>query len=400
MSIKYAEELAHRFYYDTEPGLSVTKSNVSFKILARGIKLFYSYKTLIGVGLPITNKKTKNTETLYIVTTTRYSATTTNHQAELMRAAPFSVTLIKLPSLISAKDCLERAQWGDEEAVTKTLENTRDVLVGSLVHVLDDLPLTEKKNREDFLALYESLAQLSKYVKVQAPILRKYRNVVKELTEHCKAYAAKQKKKLEAKRKAADNAYLREFKFHFKDAIAVMKKWLNVFPESVVYKVLSDCPISEGLDNDIKAEVYDKTSYAHMNDVFYRLICGQRPHNRHKVLDYAVVATDPTAEFEDNKAWVRTSRYATLSLKHARVAMTTYKAGKLKEGMHIGPYTVGKITNTSIEIGCHTFSAKTVKELGWIINLSPEEIQNYYDDVCQRMVNIRNFYCQKKCKAK
>jgi hypothetical protein len=60
---------------------------------------------------------------------------------------------------------------------------------------------------------------------------------------------------------------------------------------------------------------------------------------------------------------VETSGGASVEVAHALTLLRAVNTGRVRVGMHIGPYTVDKITKNMLTIGCHTIDINEAREL-------------------------------------
>lgn len=60
---------------------------------------------------------------------------------------------------------------------------------------------------------------------------------------------------------------------------------------------------------------------------------------------------------------IQTSQGVTVSRETSRKAYQLFTAGKLTEGMHLGPYTVREITPDFVQIGCHKIAMQNIADI-------------------------------------
>lgn len=60
---------------------------------------------------------------------------------------------------------------------------------------------------------------------------------------------------------------------------------------------------------------------------------------------------------------IKTSQGVIMEIETARRAYSLFTAGKIQEGMHLGPYTIRKLAADFVQIGCHKLAMQNITEI-------------------------------------
>jgi len=89
--------------------------------------------------------------------------------------------------------------------------------------------------------------------------------------------------------------------------------------------------------------------------------------------------------------YVETSHGVSVELRHAQTAVSMYKKGKIKQGVHIDVFDVRNVSDDSITIGCHVIKKDEIDRVAdEILNAKVEKIPSLDELHSQIETNINN----------
>lgn len=262
--------------------------------------VFYSYATAIGRIF-----KTKDGARALVISYNNFSPTTARHICNLRFACPFD-EIVPVPAIRGG--CM-----------------TADEILTTIKTILSaERNFNRKEEREKFFNAFNALESLNalKGFKGIPVLLRKYQGIANQLNDKaaCRALSAKiveKRKKAEA-RAAAKRA-------------AILKKYRKL---TICEQARAAYDTKSPLDWDTKAALRDAL-------------------NPNRDLSFCWIDGD----------FVKTSQQVRVPLNDAARLLTLWKAGKLKHGMTIDRYTVLKVGDDFVKIGCHNLPVKNLEAL-------------------------------------
>lgn len=308
--MKLDRAIFHRFFYAVESESGRAKSNTSFD----GWK-FKSYRTTIGVKTP-----GKDGRPVLLIADSSFSSTTGGHISALSAACPYpSSHIIRVPF-----------GWGD---VWYKRENCIDDLLQRFIDRLSNWEVDHLKyaeSRRNFLRVYGNFSSFLELVAPKRPakaILQK----IEELAAIANETEDRKKRNelisgLTAKREAAAE----------KRKHAEFLKQFNDVPYLDLIRI--------AYWDRFRPEVPHETR-ATLRGIF-------NPDNS---LSYVV----PELSGED----VITTQGVSMDCRTVRALLKAWKAGKVKVGQHVGPYTIQEIKPGYVKIGCHKIPMQNIREL-------------------------------------
>ena len=314
--MKLDREIFHRFFYAVESESGRAKSNTSFD----GWE-FKSYRTTIGVKTP-----GKDGRPVLLIADRSFSRTTGEHISALRAACPYpSNHIIRVPFT-----------WGD---VWYKHEYCIDDLLHRFIDLLSDWKIDKLKyaeSRRNFLRVYGDFSSFLELVAPKRPakaILQK----IEELAAIANETEDRKKRNelisgLTAKREAAAK----------RKAAAEKRKHAEFL------KQFSDVPY---LDL-IRIAYWDRFRPEVSHETRATLRGMFNPDNS---LSYVV----PELSGED----VITTQDVRMDGRTVRAMLKAWKAGRVKVGQHIGPYTLLEMTAAYVRVGCHKIPMQNIREL-------------------------------------
>ncbi|MEI3002263.1 MAG: hypothetical protein V8T86_15415 [Victivallis sp.] len=314
--MKLNHEIFHKFFYSGEDESGRAKSNTSFYGWT-----FKSYNTTIGIKTP-----GKDGRPVLLIADSSFSNTTSAHLSALRAACPYTSShIIWVPF-----------EWGDgwykrENCISDLLQRFIDRLSQWRV---DRLKYAE--SRRDFLSMYHNFLTLVELVAPKRPakaILQK----IEELAIIAKENEDRKKRNdlisgLTAKREAAAK----------RKAAAEKRKHAELL------KQFSDVPYLDKIRiaywGDFRPEVPYETR---------AILC--RIFNPDGSLSYVIP--------ELSGEYVITTQGISMPCHLVRALLKAWKAGRVKVGQHIGPYTLREMAAGYVQIGCHKIPMQNIREL-------------------------------------
>lgn len=314
--MKLNREIFHKFFYAGETESGRAKSNTSFYGWT-----FKSYNTTIGIKTP-----GKDGRPVLLIADSSFSRTTGEHISALRAACPYPADHIISVSF----------EWGDvwykrENCIADLLQRFIDRLSNWKI---DQLKYAE--SRRDFLRVYGDFSSFLELVAPKRPakaVLQK----IEELAVIANETEDRKKRNelisgLMAKREAAAK----------RKAAAEKRKHAEFL------KQFSDVPYLDLIRiaywDRFRPEVSHETR-ATLRGIF-------NPDNS---LSYVI----PELSGED----VITTQGVSMDCRTVRALLKAWKAGKVKVGQHIGPYTLLEMTAAYVRIGCHKIPMQNIREL-------------------------------------
>lgn len=314
--MKLDTTIFHKFFYSGEDESGRAKSNTSFYSWT-----FKSYNTTIGIKTP-----GKDGRPVLLIADSSFSNTTSAHLSALRAACPYtSGHIIRVPF-----------EWGDvwykrENCIADLLQRFIDRLSQWRV---DRLKYAE--SRRDFLRTYYNFSGFLELVTPKRPakvILQK----IEELAVIANETEDRKKRNeliagLTAKREAAAK----------RKAAAEKRKHAELLKQFKDVSYLDKIRIAYW--EQFRPEVPYET----------RAIL-RRIFNPDDSLSYVV------PELSD--ACVITTQGVSMDCNTVRTLLKAWKAGRVKVGQHIGPYTLMELTSSHVKIGCHKIPMQNIREL-------------------------------------
>lgn len=314
--MKLDRAIFHRFFYAVESESGRAKSNTSFD----GWE-FKSYRTTIGAKTP-----GKDGRPVLLIADSSFSRTTGEHISALRAACPYtSDRIIRVPF-----------EWGD---VWYKRENCIADLLRRFINRLSDWKIDKLKyveSRRDFLRVYGDFSSFLELVAPKRPA-KAVMQKIEELAAIANETEDRKKRNelisgLTAKREAAAK----------RKAAAEKRKHAEFL------KQFSDVPYLDLIRiaywERFRPEVSSET----------RAIL-RRIFNPDNSLSYVV----PELSGED----VITTQGVSMDCRTVRALLKAWKAGKVKVGQHVGPYTIQEIKPGYVKIGCHKIPMQNIREL-------------------------------------
>lgn len=316
--MKLNHEIFHKFFRAGETEWGRAKSNTSFYG-----RTFKSYNTTIGV-------KTvgKDGRPVLLIADCSFSHTTSEHIRALRSACPYTGDRI-IPVPFEWGDC-----WYD---------NTRcmHALFQRFINQLSDYEwkveeLKYIKNRREFLDTYYNFLTFSALLATERPnkeIIQK----IEEIATIARETEDRKKRNdlisgLTAKREAAAKRKAAEEKRKHAELLKQFKDVSYLDKIQIAYW------------EDFRPEVPHET----------RAIL-RRMFNPDNSLSYVVP--------ELSGEYVITTQGISMPCHLVRELLKAWKAGRVKVGQHIGPYTLMELTSAYVKIGCHKIPMQNIREL-------------------------------------
>lgn len=320
--MKLNREIFHKFFYAGEAENAQGRAAVSFYGWT-----FKSYNTTIGV-----KALGKDGKPVLLIADRSFSNTTCGHLSALWSACPYtSDHVIHVPF-----------EWGD---VWFERKHCIDDLLQRFIGYLSNWSVTALKYvkvRREFLDTYHNFHRFLELVAPERP----HKNILKKIEEL--ATVAKEtedrkrrnelisgvlaKREAAAKRKAAaERRKLREFQKQFDDVSyldRVRIAYLGNFRPEISYETRAT-------------------------------LCSLL--NPDGSLSYVFPVPSSTAGADSDE--VTTTQGVFMDCHTVRRALKAWKAGKVKAGQHIGPYTIQEIKPGYVKIGCHKIPMQNIREL-------------------------------------
>lgn len=316
--MKLNHEIFHKFFYAGETENAKGRASVSFYG-----KTFKSYNTTIGIKTP-----GKDGRPVLLIADSSFSNTTSAHLSALRAACPYPADhIIDVPFELGD-------YWYDDN------KGIQDLLYRFINQLSDyewklDL-LRYAENRRNFLRIYSNFLRFLELVVPKRPdkaILQK----IEEIATIARETEDRKKRNelisgLTAKREAVEK----------RKAAAEKRKHAEFL------KQFSDVPYLDLIQiaywDHFRPEVSHETR-ATLRGIF-------NPDNS---LSYVV----PELSGED----VITTQGVSMDCRTVRALLKAWKAGRVKVGQHIGPYTLMELTSAYVKIGCHKIPMQNIREL-------------------------------------
>lgn len=314
--MKLDTTIFHKFFYSGEDESGRAKSNTSFYGWT-----FKSYNTTIGIKTP-----GKDGRPVLLIADSPFSNTTSAHLSALRAACPYTSShIIRVPF-----------EWGDG---WYKRENCIDDLLRRFIDRLSNWKIDQLKyaeSRRDFLRAYYNLSGFLELVAPKRParaILQK----IEELAVIANETEDRKKRNelisgLTAKREAAAK----------RKAAAERRKHAELLKQFKDVSYLDKIRIAYW--ERFRPEVPNETR-AILRNIF----------NPDGSLSYVI----PELSGED----VITTQGVYMDFRTVRAALKAWKAGRVKVGQHIGPYTLMELTSAHVKIGCHKIPMQNIREL-------------------------------------
>ena len=313
--MKLNHEIFHKFFYSGEDESGRAKSNTSFYG-----RTFKSYNTTIGIKTP-----GKDGRPVLLIADSSFSNTTSAHLSALRAACPYTSShIIRVPF-----------DWGDrwydlDICIADLLRRFIDRLSNWKI---DQLKYAE--SRRDFLRTYYNFSGFLELVAPKRParaILQKIEElaVIANETEDRKKRndlisGLTAKREAAAKRKAAAE----------KRKCAALLEPVRDLPYLAKIRVAYWTRFRPDISHDIRSAL--RTVLNPLNNLSFVV-----PENEERVVTSQGVYTD---------------------CRTVRIALKAWKAGRIRAGQHIGPYTLREMTAGYVQIGCHKIPMQNIKEL-------------------------------------
>lgn len=318
MKMKLNHEIFHKFFYAGETENAKGRASVSFYG-----KTFKSYNTTIGIKTP-----GKDGRPVLLIADSFFSNTTSGHLSALRAACPYPADhIIAVPF-----------EWGDY-----WYDDNKGIqdLLRRFINQLSDYEwkidqLKYAKNRRYFLRIYANFIRFLELVAPKRPnkeIIRK----IEELSTIARETEDRKKRNdlisgLTARREVAAK----------RKAAAEKRKHAELL------KQFKDVPYLDKICiaywEDFRPEVPHET----------RAIL-RRIFNPDNSLSYVVP--------ELSGEYVITTQGISMDCRTVRALLKAWKAGRVKVGQHIGPYTLMELTSAYVKIGCHKIPMQNIREL-------------------------------------
>lgn len=314
--MKLNREIFHKFFYAGDDKSGRAKSNTSFYGW-----MFRSYNTTIGIkttgkdGIPV-----------LLIADKSFSNTTRTHLSALRAACPYTSShIIQVP-----------LEWGD---VWCKRENAIDALLRRFIDWLSNWDIDQLKyaeSRRSFLGAYHNFSRFLELVATKRPakpILR----TIEELAAIANETEGRKKRNelisgLTAKREAAAK----------RKAAAEKRKHAELL------KQFSDVPYL-----DLVRVAYWERFRPEVPYETRVILCNI--FNPDNSLSYVVP--------ELSGDGVITTQGIYMEGDTVRALLKAWKAGRVKVGQHIGPYTLQEMTAAYVRIGCHKIPMQNIREL-------------------------------------
>lgn len=314
--MKLDRAIFHRFFYAVESESGRAKSNTSFD----GWE-FKSYRTTIGVKTP-----GKDGRPVLLIADSSFSRTTGEHISALRYACPYpSSHIIRVPF-----------EWGDG---WYKRENCISDLLQRFIDRLSDWKIDKLKyaeSRRNFLRVYGDFSSFLELVAPKRPakaLLQK----IEELAAIANETEDRKKRNelisgLMAKREAAAK----------RKAAAEKRKHAELL------KQFGDVPYLDLIR--ITYWGYFRPEVPYETRV---ILCNI--FNPDNSLSYVVPRLSGDG--------VITTQGIYMEGDTVRALLKAWKAGRVKVGQHIGPYTLQEMTAAYVRIGCHKIPMQNIREL-------------------------------------
>ena len=262
---------------------------------------FYSYNTVIGQVI-----YTKTGAPRLLLSENNFSPTTAAHVAALREAAPFPV--IEVPFKY-----YDRAFPG-KETLKERFTNT----LTCMIYFRADR-FQQKAERREFLS---RLDNFRKFLNVTAQICPPEQETIIRELEAIAREIEETRQKAREKREAREAERREKLAAEFREKLKDIHSLLDLI----------------------------KAVYMEENEEARKMLYMQYP-------GYSFVF--PAANGED----VETSQGVKMPVPEVKALYKLFRAGRLKEGMHAGPYTIREIAENYVQIGCHKLLMKNISEL-------------------------------------
>lgn len=316
--MKLDRAIFHRFFYAGETENAEGRAAVSFY----GRK-FKSYNTTVGIKTP-----GKDGRPVLLIADSFFSNTTSGHLSALRAACPYPADhIIAVPF-----------EWGDY-----WYDDNKGIqdLLRRFINQLSDYEwkidqLKYAKNRRYFLRIYANFIRFLELVAPKRPnkeIIRK----IEELSTIARETEDRKKRNdlisgLTARREVAAK----------RKAAAEKRKHAELLKQFKDVSYLDNIRIA--YREDFRPEVPCETR-AVLRSIF----------NPDGSLSYVV----PELSGEG----VITTQWISMDCRTVRIALKAWKAGRIRVGQHIGPYTLREMTAGYVQIGCHKIPMQNIREL-------------------------------------
>lgn len=321
--MKLDRAIFHRFFYAVESESGRAKSNTSFDGWT-----FKSYNTTIGIKTP-----GKDGRPVLLIVDSSFSRTTGEHISALRAACPYpSSHIIQVPF-----------DWGD---VWYKREYCIDDLLHRFIDRLSNWEVDRLKyaeSRRNFLRVYGNFSSFLELVAPKRPATAVMQKI-EELAAIANETEDRKKRNelisgLTAKREAVEK---RKAAAEKHKAAAEKRKHAELLKQFKDVSYLDKIQIAYW--EDFRPEVPRETR-AVLRSIF----------NPDGSLSYVI----PELSGEG----VITTQGVYMDCRTVRIALKAWKAGKVKVGQHVGPYTIQEIKPGYVKIGCHKIPMQNIREL-------------------------------------
>lgn len=298
--MRHDSKIFHDFFYASLTDSQKARSNNHFDG-----PFFYSYATVIGAKVLANDGRTA-----LLISESSMSATTAGHIATLRNSCPYD-NIISVPF-----------EWGDNfynvDFCIETLSR----------RFIDCLERYKPENavyaghRRDFLHLYANASEFSRLIH---PLDLSQFESIKSLAEA----SDEKRREIQGKIRAAKAAEMRREK---EAAAEQQRRFEQAYPD-----YLSRVKVA----------------------FFGAALCTEE-------MNQGRAALDPDQElafvYPYNEE-IKTSRGVSFERKDAVKLLAAWKAGRITEGMHVGPYLIRSIGAEFVQIGCHKIPVENLNAL-------------------------------------
>lgn len=301
--MKHNSKIFHDFFYASLTDSQKARSNNHFDG-----PFFYSYSTVIGMKTLATDG-----QMALLISESSMSASTGAHLATLRNSCPYD-HIVSVP--FKWGDNFYSPEYGIKTLAGRFIERLKRCKVEDVVYAAP---------RREFLRLYSSAYLFSTLIH---PLDLSPFDELKSLADG----SDERLKELQSKCRAAKAA---ETKRKNAEAAEARRLFEVAYPDYPDY-------------------------LTRVNVAFFGLAVDSEERNRARVI------IDPKRELsfvslQDGK--IKTSRGITFDRLDAVKLLAGWKAGKITEGMHVGPYLIRQIGPEFVQIGCHKIPVENLNAL-------------------------------------
>lgn len=314
--MKLNREIFHKFFYAGEDENGRAKSNTSFYGWT-----FKSYSTTIGIKTP-----GKDGRPVLLIADSAFSATTGGHISALRAACPYTSShIIRVPF-----------EWGD---VWFKREHCIEGLLQRFVNILSNWEVGDMKyvkTQREFLVTYHNFRRFLELVAPKRP----HKAILKKIEDL--AAVANEMKDRKRRNELISGVLAKREAARKRKAAAEKRKYAEVLKQFSDVSYLDLIRITYW-DNFRPEVTYETRLILH---------CAINPGNS---LSYIVP--------EVSGDGVITTQGVCMDGDTVRRMLKAWKAGKVKVGQHVGPYTIEEIKPGYVQIGCHKIPMQNIREL-------------------------------------